>query len=77
MSDHRPKAHRRRFEPSAREVEKLIEHAKRHSLGTKFLLHGAQDAVAATFQVHAFVVDAARAHLATRRPQASGTTPSS
>ena len=61
----------RRFEPSSQDVEKLIESAERHSLGTDFLVHGAQDAVAATFRVHAFVVDAARAHLASRQPQAS------
>ena len=60
----------RRFEPSAQDVRGLIESAESHPLGTDFLVHGAQDAVAATFRVHAFVVDAARARLASRQPQA-------
>lgn len=48
----------------ATEVSELIERADAHDLGRSFLLEGAQDSVAATFGVHAFVVDAARAHLA-------------
>ena len=71
MSWNRRETPRPRFEPSARDVAKLIESAKRHSLGTEFLLHGAQDAVAATFRVHAFVVDAARTHLALRKSPAT------
>ncbi|MHC5009771.1 MAG: hypothetical protein ACYTG6_02345 [Planctomycetota bacterium] len=51
------------FEPDAAQVEDLIQRAEKHELGTAFLAKGAQDAVAATFQVHAFVVDAARARL--------------
>ena len=42
------------------EVDDLIQRASNHRLGTRFLLDGALDAVAATFSVHAFVVDAAR-----------------
>jgi len=49
--------------PSRADVRDLIERADEHSLGRDFLLEGAQDSVAATFGVHAFVVDAARAHL--------------
>jgi len=52
-----------RFQPSAQAVTELIERAERHAGGTGFLISGAQDAVAATFGVHAFVVDAARARL--------------
>lgn len=53
-----------RFEPSRREVEDLLRRAGEHPLGHGFLRHGALDAVAATFQVHAFTVDAARRRLA-------------
>ena len=42
------------------EAEKLIEAARTHHLGTEFLCKGALDSVAATFKVHAFVVDRAR-----------------
>ena len=45
------------------DVHALIQRADEHTLGRDFLLEGAQDAVSATFGVHAFVVDAARAHL--------------
>jgi len=48
------------YRPSDREIEELIHRAGRHTGGTEFLMHGAQDAVAATFEVHAFVVDGAR-----------------
>lgn len=50
-------------EVGAADVQALIQRADAHELGRDFLLEGAQDAVAATFGVHAFVVDAARAHL--------------
>jgi len=43
-----------------REVEALIVAAKTHPLGTEFLTDGHLEAVAITFQVHAFTVDAAR-----------------
>ena len=46
--------------PSRAEVDALIQRASDHRLGTRFLVDGALDAVAATFNVHAFVVDAAR-----------------
>lgn len=46
--------------PKRAEVDALIEKASNHPLGTRFLTDGALDAVAATFKVHAFVVDAAR-----------------
>jgi len=48
------------YRPSDGEIEELIHRAGRHVGGTEFLIHGAQDAVAATFEVHAFVVDGAR-----------------
>ncbi|MDF1700324.1 MAG: hypothetical protein P1V36_04120 [Planctomycetota bacterium] len=47
-----------------REIADLIRRADDHELGREFLLHGAQGAVAATFHVHAFLVDAARDQLA-------------
>ena len=46
--------------PSRAQVDALIQRASDHRLGTRFLIDGALDAVAATFNVHAFVVDAAR-----------------
>ena len=46
------------------DVIDLIRLADEHELGRDFLQKGAQDAVAATFGVHAFLVDAAREHLA-------------
>jgi hypothetical protein len=52
------------YRPSDREIQDLIHRAGRHTGGTEFLMHGAQDAVAATFEVHAFVVDGARKCLA-------------
>ena len=48
------------------EVEALIAAAEQHPLGLDFLLHGDQAAVAVTFQVHAFSVDAARERLGRR-----------
>lgn len=42
------------------EVEALIVAAEAHPLGTEFLREGHLEAVAITFQVHAFTVDAAR-----------------
>lgn len=42
------------------DVEALIVAAKQHPLGTDFLIDGHLEAVAITFQVHAFTVDAAR-----------------
>ena len=54
------------YRPTDEEVTELIRRAERHPLGVEFLREGAQDAVAATFRVHAFVVDAARRRLAER-----------
>jgi hypothetical protein len=50
--------------PTQNEVIDLIDRAKSHELGVDFLTNGALDAVAMTFGVHAFVVDAARDELA-------------
>lgn len=52
------------YRPSDGEIRELIRRAGRHVGGTEFLMHGAQDAVAAAFEVHAFVVDGARRRLA-------------
>ena len=51
------------FVPSHSEVDDLVRRAMNHPLGKAFLAHGSLDAVAATFSVHAFVVDAARDRL--------------
>ena len=55
-----------RYEFSPEEVDRLISDAEKHPLGIEFLEHGALDAVSATFQTHAFVVDGARDRLARR-----------
>ena len=52
------------WRPPEGDVLDLIRRAEEHELGRAFLAQGAQDAVAATFGVHAFVVDAARERLA-------------
>ncbi len=49
-----------RYRPTVEEVTVLVRQAASHPLGTHFLATGAIDAVAATFGVHAFVVDEAR-----------------
>ena len=49
--------------PTETEIQDLIERANSHDLGIEFLLNGSLDAVAATFGVHAFVIDAARDQL--------------
>ena len=49
--------------PTSEEVQNLIERAKSHDLGIEFLVNGSLEAVAATFGVHAFVVDGARDRL--------------
>jgi hypothetical protein len=51
------------YVPAAREVGALIAEAQKHPLGLEFLLSGDLSAVAITFQVHAFTVDAARQQL--------------
>ncbi len=55
------------YQPSSSEVVRLIEEAERHPLGIEFLLEGELGAVAATFGVHAFTVDAARRRLGAAR----------
>ncbi len=57
------------YRPANQEVEDLIRRASDSEHGTSFLLEGAQDSVAATFQVHAFLVDAARRRLQDGRLQ--------
>ncbi len=59
-----------RWRPSDEDVRDLIRRAEAHELGLEFLRTGSQDAVAATFGVHAFTVDAARAALARSAPGA-------
>ena len=54
-----------KYQPSASEIAKLTQQAANHPLGKKFLVEGSLDSVAATFGVHAFVVDAARESLNT------------
>jgi hypothetical protein len=48
------------FDPSEEVVADLLRRAADHPRGVAFLREGALDAVAATFHVHAFVVEAAR-----------------
>ncbi len=57
------------------DVEALIARARGHALGLDFLLRGAPDAVAMTFGVHAFVVDAARDRLAAARERSASAGP--
>lgn len=59
------------YTPTAGEVDALIRRADGHALGTGFLRDGALDAVAATFGVHAFTVDAARERLSAAEPAAT------
>ena len=54
---------RNKYQPTASEIAKLVQQAAKHPLGKKFLVEGSLDSVAATFGVHAFVVDAARESL--------------
>ncbi len=42
------------------EIDRLLSRAADHPRGTSFLVNGALDSVAATFGVHAFVVEGAR-----------------
>jgi len=48
------------YRPTHGEIDDLIQRARAHPLGEGFLSRGAPDAVAATFGVHAFAIDAAR-----------------
>jgi hypothetical protein len=56
------------YQPTAEEVHDLLRRAAHHPLGTGLLLDGSLDAVAATFRVHAFCVDAARDTLRREAP---------
>jgi hypothetical protein len=49
-------------------VEDLIRLAEAHPLGLEYLREGLPDSIAATFGVHAFVVDAARERLGVTAP---------
>ena len=48
------------FYPTSADIEKLIVAARKHPLGTEFLLNGDLCAVATIFGVHVFTVEAAR-----------------
>ena len=56
------------YRPSRPEIDDLIRRAERHPLGTAFLREGSLDAVAATFGVHAFTVEAARSGVTSMSP---------
>ena len=56
------------YRPTVEEVTVLVNRATKHPLGTRFLTNGAIDAVAATFGVHAFVVDEARRRIRASEP---------
>lgn len=60
---HRPAPALAHYVIGALDVEALITAARKHPLGIEFLLNGDLSSVAATFQAHAFTVDAAREHL--------------
>ena len=65
MTDREPtKMNLTTYRPCRAEIDALIQRASNHQLGKGFLRDGSPDAVAATFGVHAFVVDAARQTLA-------------
>ncbi len=51
------------YRPTTKEVDGLVHRASAHPLGPGFLINGALESVAATFGVHAFVVDEARRRL--------------
>ncbi len=50
--------------PARDEVEQLIERARHHALGVRFLVEGNVEAVAITFRAHVLDVEAARRRLA-------------
>ncbi len=68
-SEHPKHDPRIRWRPTQEDVEDLIRRAEAHELGLDFLRKGSQDAVAATFGVHAFTVDAARIALGGQTPE--------
>lgn len=51
------------FHARESDAQDLIRRADGHRVGRQLLLRGAQDAVAMTFGVHAFLVDSARDRL--------------
>jgi hypothetical protein len=51
------------YVPSDEEVDRLIDRAKSHPLGVRFLVEGHLGSVATMFGAHAFTVDAARDRL--------------
>ncbi|HEX6972830.1 MAG TPA: hypothetical protein VF147_00430 [Vicinamibacterales bacterium] len=55
-----------RYQPTAKEVDALIDAASAHALGLDFLRGGHLGTVAITFKTHAFTVVAAREKLAAR-----------
>lgn len=55
--------HPERYKPNAMEIQELIAAAKKHPLGTRFLIEGDLASVAITFSAHAFTVEAAREKL--------------
>ena len=52
-----------KYQPTKGEIAQLMQQVSDHPLGKNFLVNGALDSVAATFGVHAFVVEAARESL--------------
>ena len=52
-----------KYQATSSEIANLMQKAAIHPLGKNFLVEGSLDSVAATFGVHAFVVDAARESL--------------
>ena len=52
-----------KYQPTSSEIAQLMQQVTAHPLGKNFLIEGSLDSVAATFGVHAFVVDAARESL--------------
>jgi hypothetical protein len=61
------RGHSLRYQPTSQQVDELIRRAREHPLGTDYLLHGYLDSVAATFKVHGFTVEHARARI--QRPE--------
>jgi hypothetical protein len=62
------------YQPTPREIESLLKRATSHPLGTGFLVEGSLDAVAATFGVHAFVVEEARRRVSADAPRTAAST---
>jgi hypothetical protein len=53
------------FRPDPSEIDRLLAAARSHPLGIEFLMNGYLGSVAATFGVHAFAVEEARARVGT------------